>query len=136
MACYLLGGRMKILVVDDSQTDSFFIGGLLRRAGYAVEFACDGVDGIEKAIEQKPDLIVMDIVMPRLDGFGATTALANNRETKAIPVVMCTTRGHPADKAQGMALGARAYIVKPVNPQELIDTVRSVLETPALAPAC
>lgn len=127
---------MKILVVDDSQTDSFFIGDLLVRSGYEVVFASDGVEGLEKALACKPDLIVMDIVMPRLDGFGATTALANSVETSSIPVVMCTTRGHTVDKMRGMALGARAYIVKPVNPQELLDTVKSVLATPVLSPAC
>ncbi len=116
----------KILVVDDSPTERFFLSELLTRKGYQVRIAESGEEALAQAKQEKPDLILMDVVMPGLNGFQATRAIAKDLETKDIPIIMCTTKGQETDKVWGMRQGARDYIVKPVNQDELLKKIAAI----------
>mgnify|MGYP001562149539 FL=1 len=116
----------KIMVVDDSPTERHFLGELLTKEGYQVVMAESGEDAMEKAKQLKPDLILMDVVMPGLNGFQATRAITKAEETKNIPVIMCTSKGQETDKAWGMRQGARDYVVKPVNKDELLRKIAAL----------
>ena len=115
-----------ILVVDDSATERHIIGGILTKGGYNVTFAEDGESGIAKAKADMPDLIVMDVVMPGLNGFQATRAITTDEATKNIPVIICTTKGQETDKIWGLRQGALDYVVKPVNPEELLKKIAAL----------
>lgn len=116
----------KIMVVDDSPTERFFLGGLLSKQGYQVITAESGEEAIAKAKQEKPDLIIMDVVMPGLNGFQATRAITKDDETKNIPVIMCTTKGQETDMVWGMRQGAKDYIVKPVNQDDLLKKITAL----------
>ncbi|MDP1681239.1 MAG: response regulator [Burkholderiales bacterium] len=116
----------KIMVVDDSPTERHFLGELLTKEGYQVVMAESGEDAMEKAKQLKPDLILMDVVMPGLNGFQATRAITKAEETKNIPVIMCTSKGQETDKVWGMRQGARDYVVKPVNKDELLRKIAAL----------
>ena len=115
-----------ILVVDDSPTERFFTVDVLTKAGYQVITAENGEDGIAKAKANKPDLILMDVVMPGLNGYQATRTLTRNEETKDIPVIVCTSKGQETDKIWGLRQGAVDYLVKPLNPEELLKRVAAL----------
>jgi len=116
----------KILVVDDSPTERHFLGELLTKQGYQVIMAESGEEALTKAKQLKPDLILMDVVMPGLNGFQATRAITKEEETKNIPVIMCTSKGQETDKVWGMRQGARDYVVKPVNIEELLKKIAAL----------
>jgi twitching motility two-component system response regulator PilH len=116
----------KILIVDDSPTERFFLTDLLRKQGYDVITADSGEQGVAVAKVEKPDLILMDVVMPGLNGFQATRQLSRNPETQAIPVIMCTTKGQETDRVWGLRQGAVDYLVKPVAAEELITKIRAL----------
>lgn len=116
-----------VLVVDDSPTELHVYQTTLEKNGYAVEISSSGEDGLQKALKLKPDLIIMDVVMPGINGFQATRQLHRNRETAAIPVIIVTTKGQESDVMWGMRQGAKEYLVKPVRENELIGAVRTVL---------
>ena len=116
----------KILVVDDSPTERFFVVDLLTKNGYQVVIAENGEEGIAKAKAEKPDLILMDVVMPGLNGYQATRTLTRDDETKGIPVIVCTTKGQETDKIWGMRQGALDYLVKPLNPEELLQKIAAL----------
>jgi len=118
----------KVLIVDDSPTEVHVLSGFLKKHGFEVETAADGGEGIEKARAAKPDLILMDVVMPGMNGFQATRELARAPETASIPVIMVTTKGLETDKIWGMRQGAKDYIVKPVTEAVLVEKVRGALE--------
>ena len=116
----------RILIVDDSPTERHVLNDLLTKAGYDV-VACDnGEDAITKAKMIKPDLILMDVVMPGLNGFQATRAISRDEETKDIPIVLCTSKSQETDKIWGMRQGARDYVVKPVNRDELLAKIAAL----------
>ena len=113
----------KILIVDDSPTERHVLNDMLSKAGFDV-IACDsGEDAIVKAKNVKPDLILMDVVMPGLNGFQATRAISRDPDTKSIPIILCTSKSQETDKIWGMRQGARDYIVKPVNRDELLAKI-------------
>ena len=112
-----------ILVVDDSATDRQFLSDLLAKNGYKVITAQNADEALAKAKELHPDLVLMDIVMPGQSGFQATRALAKDESTKAIPVIICTSKGQDTDKAWGIKQGARDYVVKPVKGPELLAKI-------------
>jgi len=116
-----------VLIIDDSPTEVHMLRGFLEKAGFDTESASDGSEGLMKAREQKPDVVLMDIVMPGMNGFQATRELSKDPETAAIPVVMVTTKGDEMDRVWGMRQGAVGYVVKPVTEQQLVDKVREVL---------
>jgi twitching motility two-component system response regulator PilH len=115
-----------ILVVDDSATDRQFLTDLLVKNGYKVETANNADEALAKAKQLRPDLVLMDIVMPGQSGFQATRALSKDDATKQIPVIICTSKGQDTDKAWGMKQGARDYIVKPVSGPELLKKISAL----------
>jgi len=116
----------KVMVVDDSPTERHFLSEILTKQGYQVIMAESGEEAMEKAKVQKPDLILMDVVMPGLNGFQATRAITKDDATKHIPVIMCTSKGQETDKVWGMRQGARDYLVKPVNQEELLRKIAAL----------
>ena len=117
----------RILIVDDSPTESFKISGVLKRHGHEVLAAESGEQALQVARDSQPDLILMDIVMPGLNGFQATRQLTRDPATSAIPVVMLTSKGQEADRIWGERQGARGYLVKPVDDSVLVATISQVL---------
>ena len=123
------GGTMgikRILVVDDSATERHMLRDLLTKAGYDVVSSENGEDAIVKARQVKPDLILMDVVMPGLNGFQATRAISRDPITKSIPVIMCTSKSQETDKIWGLRQGARDYLVKPVDRETLLAKIESL----------
>ncbi len=116
----------KILVVDDSPTERHVMQQFLVKNGFQVVMAETGEEGMEKAKLEKPDLIIMDVVMPGLNGFQATRAISKEESTKDIPVILCTTKNQETDKVWGMRQGARDYVVKPVDQEALLQKIRSL----------
>jgi len=119
-------GIRKIMVVDDSATERHMLRDLLTKAGYEVVSCESGDDAIVKARQVKPDLILMDVVMPGLNGFQATRAISRDPETKSIPVIMCTSKSQETDKIWGLRQGARDYVVKPVDREMLLAKISSL----------
>jgi len=105
----------KILIVDDSATDRQYLLENLTKLGYQVALADSGEQGIEMARSEHPDLVLMDIVMPGMNGFQATREIARDDATKHIPVIMCTTKNQETDKVWGLRQGAIDYVVKPID---------------------
>jgi two-component system sensor histidine kinase/response regulator len=125
----------KILVIDDENTLRHTISTILEFAGYEVLDAADGRAGAKLASEHMPDLIVSDIVMPGLDGYGLLSTLRQNAETAAIPVIFVTALAERQAMRQGMELGADDYLVKPFAPADLLNTVKVRLERQAVLAA-
>ena len=115
-----------ILVVDDSPTDRQYLSDILAKSGYAVTIAENAEEALAKVKQAKPDLVLMDVVMPGQNGFQATRALSKDDSTKNIPVILCTTKGQETDKIWGMRQGARDYIVKPVNQADLLAKISAL----------
>ncbi len=113
----------RILVVDDSPTERHCLNEILTKAGYDVTFAFNGEEGVTKARSDKPDLVVMDVVMPGLNGFQACRSMTQDPETKHIPVILCTTKNQETDKIWAMRQGAKAYVTKPVDGAELLKKI-------------
>ena len=116
----------RILIVDDSPTERHVLNDLLTKAGYEVVASDNGEDAILKAKQVKPDLILLDVVMPGLNGFQATRAISRDAETRGIPIILCTSKSQETDKIWGMRQGARDYIVKPVRRDELLAKIAAV----------
>ncbi|PID76446.1 MAG: two-component system response regulator [Deltaproteobacteria bacterium] len=116
----------KILVVDDSQADRTNLENILKKAGYSTAAVEDGAKAVEAAKSNRPDLIMMDVNMPGMDGFAATRELKNNPDTKELPVVLVTSKDQKADKAWGKMLGAKGYITKPYTESDVLDVVKSL----------
>ena len=116
----------KILVVDDSPTERHVLLELLTKNGYQVSTAESGEEGIEKAKTELPDLILMDVVMPGLNGYQATRTLTRDEATKNIPIIVCTSKGQETDKIWGLRQGAIDYLIKPVNGDELLAKIAAI----------
>jgi len=116
-----------ILIIDDSPTEVHVFRNMLMNHNIKVSVAKNGEEGIEKAIETRPDCILMDVVMPGKNGFQATRDLSRNPATSSIPVIIITTKDQETDKIWGMRQGARDYIVKPAVESDLIDRINKVL---------
>ena len=130
-----------ILVVDDSPTERFMTVDILSKAGYQVLTAENAEEGIAKARSARPDVIVMDVVMPGMNGYQATRNLKRIDETKDIPIIVCSSKGQETDKIWGMRQGASDYLVKPVKAKELLGHIaalgqaaKSVAPQPAAQP--
>jgi len=120
--------RKKILLVDDSSTVLLLHRMMLAHCGYELLTARDGQEALDKASTERPDLIFLDIVMPRMDGFQTCRALRSRPETKDVPIILVTTRGEPHHVRQGFESGCTDYITKPFDGEELLAKVRSHLE--------
>lgn len=118
----------RILVVDDSPTELYKLSGMLEKHGFDVLKAENGADGVALARQEKPDAILMDIVMPGLNGFQATRQLTKDPDTTDIPVIIVTTKDQETDRVWGKRQGAKDYLTKPVEEATLIQTLKSVLD--------
>lgn len=116
----------RILVVDDSPTERHNLNEILTKAGYVVSFAFNGEEGVAKARSDKPDLVVMDVVMPGLNGFQACRTMTQDPLTQHIPIILCTTKNQETDKIWAMRQGAKAYVTKPVDGAELLKKVSAL----------
>ncbi len=116
-----------VLIIDDSPTEVHVFERMLQANDIEVSVANNGEEGIEKAIETRPDCILMDVVMPGKNGFQATRDLSRNPATASIPVIIITTKDQETDKIWGMRQGAKDYIVKPAEERDLIDRIKKVL---------
>jgi twitching motility two-component system response regulator PilH len=116
-----------ILIVDDSRTLVHALKSFLEQSGFATVTAFDGLQGVEAARSHQPDLILMDIVMPNMNGFEATRALKRDPQTATIPVIIVSGAEQPADRVWGTRLGAKGYLAKPLRKDRLIETIKQVL---------
>lgn len=116
-----------ILVVDDSMTDFVYVKNILEPAGYNIVHAQSGKDGIDKARQLHPDCILMDVVMPEMNGFQATRALSRDVVTANIPVIVLSSKSQKTDLVWAQRQGATGYIVKPANPKVLLSKLQKVL---------
>ena len=116
----------KILVIDDSPTERHVLVEILNKGGYDIISAESGEEGIEKARAEQPDLILMDVVMPGLNGYQATRTLTRDESTKHIPVIVCTSKGQETDKIWGLRQGAHDYMTKPINGDELLMKIAAL----------
>jgi twitching motility two-component system response regulator PilH len=113
-----------ILLVDDSKTELHYLSDLLTKRGYKVRTAENGTDAMKRLAEEKPDLILMDVVMPGQNGFQLTRAITRDPQFADVPVIMCTSKNQETDKVWGMRQGARDYVVKPVDADELMGKIK------------
>ncbi|MEO6226261.1 MAG: response regulator [Thermomonas sp.] len=117
----------RILIVDDSPSQLLGIKRIVEKLGHEVFSAEDGAAGVEVAKAEKPDLILMDVVMPNLNGFQATRSITREATTKHIPVILVTTKDQDTDRVWGMRQGAKAYITKPFSESELAELIAQYL---------
>ncbi len=116
-----------ILIVDDSPTELHLFRNMLEKNGFQTLIADSGEEGIRQAQTKKPDCILMDVVMPGMNGFQATRKLTRDPGTAGIPVIMITTKDQETDKIWGMRQGAAEYLVKPVAERQLVDKINAVM---------
>jgi twitching motility two-component system response regulator PilH len=119
----------QIMIVDDSPTDAHVLKKILEKNGFETVTAADAGEGIEVAKREKPDLILMDVVMPGLNGFQATRELTSDPETSDIPVIIVTRKNQKVDRVWGMRQGARDYVTKPVSENSLVSLINAALAT-------
>ena len=117
----------RILIVDDSPSQLMGIRRIVEKLGHEALTAEDGAAGVEAAKRELPDLILMDVVMPNLNGFQATRSITREPTTKHIPIVLVTTKDQDTDRVWGMRQGAKAYITKPFSESELADMIQQML---------
>ena len=123
-----MGDNMaRILIVDDSPSQLMGIRRIVEGLGHEALTAEDGAAGVEAAKRELPDLILMDVVMPNLNGFQATRSITRDPATKHIPVILVTTKDQETDKVWGMRQGAKAYITKPFNENQLVEVINGLL---------
>lgn len=117
-----------ILIVDDSPTDVHVMTTMLEKHGFEVTSAENAEDGIEKAKAEKPDLVVMDVILPGMNGFQATRALSKDEATSGIPIIIVSTKNMETDRVWGLRQGAKDYLAKPFKERELVVKVKDLLE--------
>jgi twitching motility two-component system response regulator PilH len=116
----------RILIVDDSATNRHGLSEMLTRHGYQCSLAGSGQEAIAKAKAEKPDMILMDVVMPGMDGYQATRIITRDEETKSIPVILCTSKNQETDRIWGVRQGAKDYVFKPVDEKDLLAKITSL----------
>lgn len=116
----------KILVVDDSPTERYFLVDMLTKNGFSVSTAENGEEALLKIKADKPHLILMDVVMPGNNGFQITRAIARDPEMQSVPIIICTSKNQETDRIWGLRQGARDYLVKPINAQDLMAKISSL----------
>ncbi|EPJ7195459.1 response regulator [Acinetobacter baumannii] len=117
----------RILIVDDSPTETFRFKEILTKHGYDVLEASNGADGVTLAKAEQPDLVLMDVVMPGVNGFQATRQITRDEDTKHIPVVIVSTKDQATDRVWGKSQGAIDYLIKPIEEKQLIDVIKQFL---------
>jgi twitching motility two-component system response regulator PilH len=116
----------KVLVVDDSKTELMFMTDLLQKNGFTVKTAENAEEAFRRLAEDKPDLILMDVVMPGQNGFQLTRAITRDPLYADVPIIMCTSKNQETDRVWGMRQGARDYITKPVDKDELMAKIKAL----------
>ena len=116
----------KILIVDDSKTELMFMTDLLTKSGFAVKTAENAEDAFRRLAEEKPDLILRDVVMPGQNGFQLTRAITRDPLYADVPIIMCTSKNQETDRVWGMRQGAKDYITKPVDADDLMAKIKSL----------
>ena len=124
----------KILIIEDDISTSQFLSYTMEREGYQAVTALDGIDGLKKALTEKPDLIILDLMLPGLDGFELCHRLRAYARAYAvttdIPVLILSAKAQDADKSAAFKVGANYYIVKPADPANIVDAVKNILKEP------
>jgi twitching motility two-component system response regulator PilH len=115
-----------ILLVDDSKTELHLLSDILTQKGYTVRTAENGEDAMKRLAEGKPDLILMDVVMPGTNGYQLTRSITRDPRYADVPVIMCTSKGQETDRVWGLRQGARDYVVKPVDPADLLAKIQAL----------
>ena len=116
----------KILIVDDSPTERYYLTDILVKNGFSVSTAENGEDALLKMRADRPQLILMDVVMPGANGFQVTRSIARDPELAAVPVIICSSKNQETDRIWGMRQGARDYFVKPVDPAALLARIAAL----------
>jgi len=116
----------KILIVDDSPTERLYLTDILMKNGFTVSTAVNGDEAIERIRAERPELILMDVVMPGANGFQVTRAIARDPELSALPVIICSSKSQETDRIWGMRQGAKDYLVKPVDPERLLASIAAL----------
>ena len=117
----------KILIIEDDISTSQFLSYTMEHEGYQAIIALDGIDGLKKALAEKPDLIILDIMLPGLDGFELCHRLRAYPATADMPVLILSAKAQDADKSAAFKVGANYYIVKPADPANIVDAVKNIL---------
>lgn len=117
----------KVLVVDDSWTDLTLIATPLRESGFDVITAVDGDEAVEKVLQERPQCVVMDVILPKQNGFQLCRRLKSMEQSRDIPIILISSKNTPLDKRWGMQQGAEMYLTKPFNKDELVASVRSLI---------
>jgi DNA-binding response OmpR family regulator len=117
----------RILIVEDNPSVLRATGFILEKEGYEVLTAVDGLDGLKKAKEENPDLLILDVMLPGIDGFEICHSLRAEPQTAQLPILMFSAKGQETDKATGLKVGADEYLVKPVDREVLINKVEALL---------
>ncbi len=115
-----------VLIVDDSKTELYALSDLLGKRGYHVRTAENGSEALRRLEEAKPDLILMDVVMPGQNGYQLTRTITRDPRFADVPVILCTSKNQETDKVWGLRQGARDYLVKPVNGDELVAKIKAL----------
>jgi twitching motility two-component system response regulator PilH len=116
----------KVLVVDDSKTELMHLTGLLQKNGFSVKTAENAEDAFRRLAEEKPDLILMDVVMPGQNGFQLTRAITRDPLYADVPIIMCTSKNQETDRVWGLRQGAKDYVTKPVEVSELLAKIKAL----------
>lgn len=122
-----MGAKKKVLMADDSKTALMMATTALRSLPYEVTTAADGEEALAKALANPPDIVVLDVMMPKLDGFEVCRRLRADERTKDLPVIMLTTRGESNNRETGRTCGATEYLTKPLNMVEFLDKLKTHL---------
>jgi twitching motility two-component system response regulator PilH len=116
----------KILIVDDSPTERYYLTDILVKNGFSVSTADSGEDALAKIRAERPQLILMDVVMPGANGFQVTRSIARDPELAGVPIIICSSKNQETDRIWGIRQGARDYLVKPVDPDELLARIATL----------
>lgn len=116
----------KILIVDDSPTERLYLTDILEKNGFTVCTANSGDEAIERIRAERPQLILMDVVMPGTNGFQVTRAIARDPELSAVPIIICSSKNQETDRIWGIRQGAKDYLVKPVDPERLLASIAAL----------
>jgi DNA-binding response OmpR family regulator len=121
----------RVLIVDDEPNIVISLEFLLKREGFAVSVARDGEEGLAAIRTQPPDLVILDVMMPKLDGFSLLSAVRADPDLTAVRILMLTAKGREAEQKKGLGLGADAYMPKPFSTHELVAKAKALLASPA-----
>ena len=116
----------KVLVIEDSKAEQMFIRDLLQKNGYQVRTAENGEEALRQLAQERPDLILMDVVMPGQNGFQLTRTITRDPQFAGVPIILCTSKNQETDRVWGMRQGACDYLTKPLDPQQLLSRIRAL----------